>query len=663
MGRSYSPSLILSFLLLILTVVSSCSVGEYLSAYFNTYYNASRLFTEAEEEIVAQPPPREPDTTFLPPYNVPASTKTKLTSVVEKCSKILQYDAESSLVDDALMMIGKSYYYQNEHQRAERKFAELINGYPESSLVPEAEILLAQTFYRMNDKERAREEATGLADSTGGDFENISARAFLLLGQLQYESSDFAGARRSYLFAAEFGEESALRADAYMRAAGMSERLERLDDALEEYEDAEDESDSFNEQFRAKMGQVDVLTRQSDFGEALERLHDIRVNANFSEYFPEVDLQTAATFEAEGELEDAIDQYYYVDTTYARTRASARSHLALGMLYESKLGNYDAARAVYVRGRTQSAQDPSTQIMIRRGDYLRRHKTYTESIAKLESLKVEILNSGSSVDSLLLSPGTGADSTGDSTRVTMPKRPLPTIDSVESGLARNKADLGGLFFVGLELEDSSKFWYEKVLREHPGSAYEPKALYTIARISESQKVPKEVVDSLYLTIVEEYPSSVFAAEARRILGHGAAPETEDPAVAIYDEAQGLLEHGEAEEAIARWTDLVTLYPESDLAPKAQFAIAWTYNQGARPDSALVHFRKVVEQYPATTYGTAAFNMLRDLPPEEVRRIEASMLADSAAPDSTIVLPDDSGDILVAPLDSTVVDTSGVGEVE
>ena len=644
-GRHHiRPTLVTAppLLFLVVILLSSCSVGHYLSAYFNTYFNASRLFAEAEEEIRAQQTPQGTDTTYLPPYKIQAGTKTKLTSVVEKCSKILQYDSESSLVDDALLMIGKSYYYQNELQRAERKFAELINGYPESGLVAEAEVLLAETYYRLNEKEKAMEAALVIADSTGGDNEGASARAFLLIGRLEYEKQNYQEARRSYRFAAEYGETDEQRVIAYMKVAEMSVRLDDLDAALDAYEDAEDESSVYVREFHARMGQIEILTRQEKYGRALDLLDDIRVNANFSEFFPEVDLAIANTLKAEGLADEAVEQYYYVDSTYQRTPSSARSHLALGRIYETERGQYDSALAVYTRGRNQSPQDPATQIMARRADNLRQYKNYSTEIARLESLKVEVLRrENDPVAAVEMLP----DSSGDSISVVPPPPPLPGLDSLNAGLARNMADLGGLFYIGMGVEDSARFWYETVLERYPESPYSPRALYTLAQIEEAQKGQTPRVDSLYTAIIDLYPSSPFAAESRRLLGFEVEESLEDPGVALYAAGEEALDSQDTEEALRIFRQVVDRYPDSESAPKAQFAIAWIYEQVmSRPDSAVKNFKKLVHQYPATPYATVAFTRLNNLPPEEVRKLEQPepipAISDSAG--IGMILPDGNG---------------------
>ena len=178
-------------------LVSSCSVWGSLTAYFNTYYNAERLFTEAEVEIWTQSAVRFSGRDYLSPVIAPPAAKTKLNSVIEKCSKLLADNSESGLIDNCLMYIGKSFFYQGEYQRAERKFLELIEGYPESDLIPEARMLLAYSFYKAGDREAAQ-KATETMTQLSREIDEpwLAARAAAIQAQLAIDREDFEEATR-----------------------------------------------------------------------------------------------------------------------------------------------------------------------------------------------------------------------------------------------------------------------------------------------------------------------------------------------------------------------------------------------------------------------------------------------------------------------------------
>ena len=130
----------LSFFLLLLVVVTGCSVWDSFTTYFNLYYNTADSFEKAEEQIFAQ----ERSLFSTKVLTVPGAANTELTKVIEKCSIILQFHSESGYVEDALLMLGKSFYYQSNYQKAQRKFEELVSSQVEGDYELEAELWIGK---------------------------------------------------------------------------------------------------------------------------------------------------------------------------------------------------------------------------------------------------------------------------------------------------------------------------------------------------------------------------------------------------------------------------------------------------------------------------------------------------------------------------------------
>ena len=411
---------------LILISLAGCSVGDFIGAYFNTYYNAQRLFSEAEEELSKQSATRQTEKVFLAPIAVPAATKTKLTSVIEKCSKLLQYHPESELVDDALMMIGKSYYYQNEHQKAERKFREILDGYPGSDLAFEAKLLLSYTLYRMNDMAKAANVAKELVDTTKLEEPDIAANASVLLAEIERENENYEEAISHYQKAAELGESADGRTDSYMKLAELYSLKGDDKSALEAYRRAEESSTSYSSKYQARMGQARKLSKLGNFEAGFELLDDLRSNSNNKDFFGEIELEIGNVFKTMNDVEAAIAQYVYVDTTYARTEASANSYYQLGHLYETILVQYDSARIAYNKGKTEFPQARITESLVYRSEYLNKYYTFQKEISKYDSLRALILN-----PPVITTPAQNENSTdssaatSDTSALFRPERPAP----------------------------------------------------------------------------------------------------------------------------------------------------------------------------------------------------------------------------------------------
>src|SRR5262249_16795027 len=116
-----------------LFIFSGCSVYENVTSYFNTYYNLKKLYGEAVDEI-QKSRQADQDTNYFAPYVIQKASEDKFDKVIEKCSRLLQFYPQSKYVDDAILIIGKSYVYKGEGESARRKFDELMENFPTSNL-------------------------------------------------------------------------------------------------------------------------------------------------------------------------------------------------------------------------------------------------------------------------------------------------------------------------------------------------------------------------------------------------------------------------------------------------------------------------------------------------------------------------------------------------
>jgi TolA-binding protein len=606
---SFSP-LKARFLLLLVVflpiIVPGCSIWDSATSYFNTYFNAHRVFREAEDEIWSQKDyQRLGRNYYLGPMTNP--NKTKFTSVIEKCSKLLQYHPESNLVDDALFMIGMSYYYQVDNQAAERKFRELITQYPNSDLALRARLMLAYTLYRENSKDSAAIEAKALQEAaTQEGKDDILGQVSFLLGQLEQESGNFDKARQYFLVTGENGENPELRATGYFAAADVAEKGSDFAGARDAYRLAEKISRTYIGEYRGQFGVARMRALEGDFAGALQDLSNLRSNQNYKEFFAEINYEIGNVYRLEGKMDEAQQAYAYVDTAYSRTEYAAHADYQLGLIYEHRLRNLDSARAAYARGRLQYQAATVTPIMVQKTDALGKYLQSRNELVRIDSIRQVWVRMRDTIlaaqDSLKSS---APASTRDSTIAAVPKRVLPNIDSLDQKIANLQSDLGSLFYTSLDRRDSVAFWYRQLVRKYPSHESVPRALYTLAQVaSQDSTKPSGLADSLYREIIRRFPSSVFADECRRILGLPPEKKSRDDADTAYASAEKFVIDGKYEDAVSGFRRVVDRYPRSPLASRAQYAIGWVYeNQLVRPDSAIANYQLLVSKFPASPYVT------------------------------------------------------------
>lgn len=635
-----TPTLSAVFVLLWCSV-QGCAIGDYLGAYFNTFYNAQRAYDEAEAELLASEA-RLANRAFLAPYAVSQAQRNKFTSVIEKCSKLLQYYPASRFVDDALMMIGKSYYYQNENQQALRKFDELIEGYPESPHVPEARLLRAQVFYKQGNKEESGRVALDIvqaADAAGPTA--YVADASLLLAQIEIDRESLARALPHFERAALAAPSRAERTAALLRLADAHFELGDYEKAAQVYLRAEKMSNEYGSEFKARHGYARSIARMGKHDEALDLLEDLLSNTNYREFFGHVELEIGNVFKTMGDYDEAIAQYRHVDTSYARSEVSATSCFERGDLYERILLNYDSARVAYNKGKLESTQAKVIPQLARRSEYLNKYHGFRAEIARYDSIRTmwltlpdtselhtpreaaeldTMIDDDGNIDTLENAvaediddvdapkdpePAAPGDTLGRTDTLAVSRGPvIPSIplDTAEARIAYNAMELAGLFYSTIGNPDSAAEWYRVVLREYGETKFAARALFTLARIHSEDRGRQTSVDSLYHLVVDRYPDSEFAAEARRILGLAPQARLSDPADERYRLGEQLLLAGDHRAAVATLRDLIHAFPQSPVVSKALYAMGWIYQERIhKPDSAIALYRALVDSFPSSAF--------------------------------------------------------------
>ncbi len=630
-----------TFLVLsLLFLLPACGVWDFFSAYFNTYYNARTQYGLAVDEIWAMPELRESGKNMLALVPIGTGPRSKFTSVIEKCSKLLQYHPESNLVDDALLMIGRSYYFSGEYQQADRKCRELLDRYPDSPLLDETKILLSYSLYKSRDTVASEELAMKLLeDATARDEDQLVAEAALVLGQLALDRKANLRARQMLELVGANASDTDMRANAFLRVAELYAEEKDYGAAENAYARARGLSRGYGGEFRGLFGAAKMVAKQGTYDAALDRLEDLRGSLNYRESWGDIDVEIANVYRDMGDIAKAVEHYRYVDTAYVRSEAALNANYELGLLYEMRFQMYDSAKTSYDRARSGPTFAKNMPAIVRKSDYLGRFLQYRRDVNRLDSTLLAVLHPPDTLqvkDSVVVH----ADSLGrDSTAMTRadsltPKPPpVPAVhpDTVRTRLAAAIDDLAGVFYANMELPDSARVWYRRLVREFPGSKAAPRAFYVLARIESSDStVDRAVPDSLYRRIVEKYPLSPFADEARRLLGMPPLVRAADVAEESYARGVQLMQAGKAKAAIDTFSVLVKHFPGSPAAVRAMYAAGWLYeNEAKSQDSAAAFYERLVAKAPSSTYALKVGPRVQEV--QAARRVaQEKARADSVA---------------------------------
>jgi len=356
-----------------------------INAYFNTYYNASHIYDKNVAKLEQSASKERNPNRFLR-INVSQDIKDKFADVVEKCSKILQYYPESVFFDDAMFMIGNAYYLSGEYFRAERKYVELRQNYPNGDLFAEATLALAKTYYQMRKYPKSLEilgDSAALALMENNDF---IAEGFCLKGQIFLEKRDYEKAIQNFLLATEFADNNLLQMQSALQLGQTYELMNNFEGALSAYKILVDDASDYLLEVRGKIRYTVMLSKLEKNIDAIEILEEMRDDRRNKEFFPEIDFHIGNVLKNNGDFDLAEEQFFFVDTTYARTDASAKSNFQLGVMNEYIYSDFNSALKYYSKAKGEFLTSEITDSAKKKFDVITSYVSLSQTISKFDSL-------------------------------------------------------------------------------------------------------------------------------------------------------------------------------------------------------------------------------------------------------------------------------------
>ncbi len=117
------------------SLIVACAALIASCAYFNTYYNAQNYYAEAKKTVI---------------HDTLKSNSEFFDKAIEKSTIVIVKHRGCRWVDDALFIMGASYYYRGDYPRAHEKFDFLNINYPQSSFNDDALYYKGLTYFKQN---------------------------------------------------------------------------------------------------------------------------------------------------------------------------------------------------------------------------------------------------------------------------------------------------------------------------------------------------------------------------------------------------------------------------------------------------------------------------------------------------------------------------------
>ena len=517
--------------------------------YYNTFYNATKRYAEAEKARL------EAETRETGERSRNRLHMRYYMEAIRKASIVLDRHPDSKWVDDSLLLIGKSFYWRQDHSEALLKFRELQQNFPQSELIIESSYWEGLSLWAADRIDEARQVLARVVDTAGPE---LSRKGRLALARLETQQGNYAAAVAAYHDLLSQQESSRSDAETWQGLGNAHFELENYDEALEAYRRvlSSHPDSKTNYQTRLRIGRA--LEAQGKLQDAMRSYDQMLGIKRFRSYTPDVQLKRSNVYRLMGRLEEADESYRAIIEANPRTEFSAEAYYQMGLIEQKERKDLAKAQEHFEEARKER---PTSDAGVLARERLR-------DLGDLEKFRKAAEKEGSK---------------GLEARLSMAE----------------------LYLFRLQEPDSALAMYTLVLEAADTTEYGPKALFAIALVYADSLADPDRARETFEQVIHDHPTTSYAFAARERIG---IQRTDDAlAEARFVEAEVLAREGvDPAETLSILRQITDEYPNSLYAPKSLYTLAWTYeNRLGNLEQAREIYRRLVDRYPMTDFAAIA----------------------------------------------------------
>jgi tetratricopeptide (TPR) repeat protein len=583
-------------LLTLLTVVlglAGCAWYDNRITYFNTYYNMQRIRGEVLDEFeyheelkrnrprvlvpgldsikLASGPPKNSVYQFLRGLQIDRTklqpVTQKVDSILIKGSKVVAFHPKSQYIEGSLFLMAEAYFFRSEWVPSQQKCLELIERFPDGEYSPDAHILLAKVYLMQRKVSQGTQALSKAVDVAWyRDRYDVASEAYRIQAEMAIEDGDIEKAIMPYKQALIMCEDAGQRAKWQIEIASIYYRIGKYALAEAAFKKVFDENPDALGQFESLLYIASCRARQGGFDEASEMYAQLEDRKAFTEWASFIQAERLALDRLRQENakdKTLLARERFADTSFVGKPELMAQSFQKGMaLY--KTGDYQEALKYFAK-----AKVIRTPVYDVANKYYSALRSWDEAKRRLYMLDQHLVVDTSKKDSI------------------------------------NRLRAGELYSIGrvhenLDRKDSALTYYRWAFgASDPSSEDAGKCLFAQARLlKDSDPI---VSDSLFEVISLRWPRSPFAKEAAANLGF-TADATIDDAAELYASGSKFRAIKDFAFASRQYMSVVNKFPESELAPKALYAMGWMFERDVhRNDSAIFYYQQLLERYPRSEY--------------------------------------------------------------
>ncbi len=533
---------------LLFSLLGSCT-------YYNTFYNAKKSFKEGEKAQKNASGSRRN-----------TMGKNHYENAIKKASKVLTFHPKSKWADDALFLIGRAYFNMGEYVKAKRKFEELLSSFPKSNLGEDSHYYVSMCYYYSGEEIEAISSLNSLLESKKIEKKRKGETSFMI-GEIYFQRKEYTDAQAYYERTLNEFDPDTLSAITQFRIGECFWLKKDYSEAKEVFAGVEERHPSDSLLFESQFREGECYDALGDHQKGMEIYVELSEDERFSARLPSIKLKMAEGYYFLDELCLSMEEYYQITESYPRTEESAKAYFKLGQIYQDRFGDLDEAKKMYESCKAESPQSDIAKQALTQSANISKIEKYQQELSEEETDKSSkalfllgelYLTQMNQPDSALVEYLTLVDKFPQSEYADQSLYAAAWIlenvkeDSVEAArmykrileeypqsdyrkLALEFLNLSWFSFDALNVEkvyqeaerllfeenlvDSALAMYGLIMEEFPHSPYASKSAYAKAWTIEYYANPGDSTVALaYQEVIDEYPKSEYAEEARIKLG-------------------------------------------------------------------------------------------------------------------------------------------------
>jgi len=341
---------------LILVLLFFSLVAGFSCAYFNTLYNAKKLYKQAEDMRGKVTNERE--------------LRDKYKEVIKKCATLITTYPKSRYVPEAMFLMGKALVRQNEYDKAIRKFYELATNYPKSKYIPESVYWTALAYYEKGDYNQAITYVTRFLKDYPKS--KIRAQVLLLAGDIAKELGKYDDSLDFYGRLAEESSDRDLVNRAIAKSADLFFEKGEWDKAAANYEKLLKKGIPWKERYKISLSLGKCYLSMGECEKALALYNDLLARVTLMKEKPPLKLGQASSYLCMDSLKTAIKIYEKVTHEFPRSLYSAEAYYRIGTIYHEKLDSLQRAQEAFEMVAKEYASSEFAQAALQKSNSIKK---------------------------------------------------------------------------------------------------------------------------------------------------------------------------------------------------------------------------------------------------------------------------------------------------